>query len=597
MDVLFEKVTLTAGLGNTGQYLPFGEGSLKMDESNYWTRLNRKRISRRGLLGATGTVALGGAAALVVGCGGGGDDGGSKVTGTPRPVGSPTPGGKVTWGRAVSVLGIDPHIDLTGLDIDLLLYPYLYGWAPGREEVIFNNLALGLEQPEPVDFIFTLRPGVKNAPVGPAADEEITSEDVKQSFIRRGTSITAPDKRFPRKIAGSADPTALGPKLFTPDPYTFQFTLSEPFVPGLREMANPTWGIVSKKVIDKYTSLGQQAYGAGPFMLEEFRGNERVVLKKNPNYFIEGRPYLDEIAYVIITENSSLFSAFKNGQHDINGAIINKEDYEDYVGDPDYTTATAPSLFYPCVHLKMKSPFDDLRVREALDISINRDQIIDVIQAGDGNYNGPIQWPQVKWALPQEELRAFYKYDPERAKSLLEDAGYGDGFSSKLKLPKITGATFIADTALLLQAQWAQVGIEVAIDEVELGAFIGSTLLPGNFEMAFFPNLPYDEPDRPLAFYHSLGVTGAGNWNNYNNRDVDALIDEQSKEYDEAKRQKIILDAQRLILKEHGPQLTLTGGNAYAVRWSYVHFPFEINEDPDQDVNPFGVDIWTEKKE
>jgi peptide/nickel transport system substrate-binding protein len=371
--------------------------------------------------------------------------------------------------------------------------------------------------------------------------------------------------------------------------------MSEVFVPGVREMANPTWAIVSAKVLDEYLYLSQDAFGAGPYMLEEFRGNERIVLTRNPNYFIEGRPYLDGITYVVITEPSSLYSAFRQGQHDVNGSILTRKDYDELDGDPDFTVATAPSLFYPVVHLKMKPPFDDIRVREALNLSLDRDEIIAVTQSGEGNFNGPIQWPQTKWALPQDELRSFYPYDPERARQLLADAGYEGGFDTRMKLPKIAGATFIADTAVLLKDQWSRVGINVQIDEIELGAYIGSTLLPGNFEMTFFPNLPYDEPDRPLAFYHSLGVTGSGNCNNYTNPELDKLIDAQAKEFDEAKRQKIILDAQRMILKEHGPQLTLTGGQQYSARWSYVHFPFELGQDPSATVNPNGVDTWTEK--
>src|SRR5688572_8735149 len=109
-----------------------------MEESNYWKRLNRRRISRRTLLGTTGTLALGGAAALAVGCGGGGDDNGNDdgPTGTPRITPDPGPpqsGGSITQGRAVTVLGVDPHLDLTGLDIDTFIYPYLYTWAPGAE--------------------------------------------------------------------------------------------------------------------------------------------------------------------------------------------------------------------------------------------------------------------------------------------------------------------------------------------------------------------------------------------------------------------------------------------------------------------------------
>ena len=108
-----------------------------MEDSNYWTRLNRRRISRRALLAAGATTALGAAAAAAVGCGSSGDS--TKRTGaTPfgGVEGNPIPGGSVTYGRLLSVLGIDPHIDLTGIDIDSLIYSYLYSWKPSTESPI-----------------------------------------------------------------------------------------------------------------------------------------------------------------------------------------------------------------------------------------------------------------------------------------------------------------------------------------------------------------------------------------------------------------------------------------------------------------------------
>ncbi|MCH8201459.1 MAG: hypothetical protein IIB85_06025, partial [Chloroflexi bacterium] len=82
-----------------------------MTEPNYWQRLSRKRMSRRALLGVGATTALGGAAALTVGCSGGSSSGPGI---TPDPNATPGPGGSITWGRPVSVGGIDPHVDLTG---------------------------------------------------------------------------------------------------------------------------------------------------------------------------------------------------------------------------------------------------------------------------------------------------------------------------------------------------------------------------------------------------------------------------------------------------------------------------------------------------
>ncbi len=488
------------------------------------------------------------------------------------------------------------------MDIDLLLYPYLYSWNPIGEEIIFNNLAESLEMPDPdhLEFIFTIRPGFKQMPGDfPGAGEELNSEDVKESFVRRGTSITAPDKRFAFKIAGSKDPAMLRPALVTPDANTFSFKMAEPFVPAVREMANPTWGIVSKKVIDKYgLRLSQDAYGAGPFMLESFRGQEKIVLRKNPNYYYNnmGRPYLDTITYIVITEGSSLLAAFESGAHDVNGSVLTKKEYDEKKDDDKFTVVRGNTLFYPCIEYKViRPPFNDPRVLEAIDLALDRDDVINTINSGEGQYNGPIQWPQRFWALPQDELREFYRSDRDKAKALLEEAGYGDGFNVKMKIPKVTGATFIADIASLIKNHLAEVNIEVQIDEVEIGTFIASTILPGNFDMTFFPNLPYDEPDRPLSFYSSGGVTGTGNWTNYTNPDLDKLIEAQSKEFDLNTRQATILEAQRIMIREHAPQITLPSGYQYTARWAYVHFPFEFGEEPPADVLPQGCDVWTEK--
>jgi peptide/nickel transport system substrate-binding protein len=587
-----------------------------MEESNYWTRLNRRRLSRRAILSAGATTALGAAAAAVVGCGSNGNgngNGGPGATSVPQVYGPPVQGGSITQGRLLNVLGIDPHIDLTGLDIDMRLYSYLYSWKPFAEEAIFNNFALGVEMPSPdqTEFIFSLRPGVKIQPQddNPAAGEDLNSTDVKESWIRRGTAITAPDKRFPLRISNTSSPdaNALRAALQTPDPLTFSFKLSKPFVPAFREMSNPTWAIVPAKVIEQYGSsftfggLGQKAWGSGPFMLNEFRGTERIILKRHPEYFLNPRPWLDEIRYIIITEPQSLLAAFDSGQHDVNGALMNRAQAEERMKKSELIVKKAPTRFYPVIHFKTHPslPYSDIRVREAFDLAIDRDEIISLIWDGEGNYNGPVQWLLARFALPQEELRTKQPYDPTRAKQLLAEAGYEDGLEAKMKIPRVPGAPFIADLSALLKDQLSEVGINLLLDEVELGTFIANVILPGNFELAFFPNLPYDEPDRPLSFYHTRGVTGVGNWNNYTNPELDKLIDAQSVDFNEETRIATILQAQRMMLDEHGPQITMPGGNFYAARWNYVYYPFEFGVDPgegvltDEEIGPEASDIYT----
>jgi peptide/nickel transport system substrate-binding protein len=569
-----------------------------MAESAYWNRFWRRRISRRALLGAGAVTALGAAGAAVVGCNNSGSssNGGSTRTtptsGSPVAAGTPRPGGSITQGRLINVLGVDPHIDLTGLDIDMLMYTYLYSWRASVGEAIMNNLVTEIELPDALHFNFTLRQGIANWPLSPAGDEDLNSTDCRESFMRRGTSISAPDRRFPQRYLHG------GGRLETPDPYAFNIVLDRPFIPALEDMANPTWAIVPAKVIDKYPNLSQIAFGSGPFMLDEFRGYERIVLKKHPNFFLNPRPWLDRITIIVITEGSSLLAAFKSGQHDVNGAVLTKPDADELMENEDFLVDKYPSLFYPVIHMKVqRPPFNDIRVREAIDLALDRDDFINTIWHGEGAYGGPIQWPQVKWALPQEDLRSFYPHDTERAKQLLAEAGLPDGFRSKMKIPKLPGAAIIGDMAVLIKDHLSRVGIDIEIDEVELGAFISSTILPGNFDMAFFPNLPYSEPDRPLSFYHSKGVTGTGNWTNYTNPDLDVLIDAQAEEFDDEKRREIILQAQRMILPEHGPQLTLPGSFAYFARWKHVHVPevvTALGRELPADSGPTGADIWVD---
>jgi len=562
------------------------------------------KLSRRTFLSAGATVALGSGAALVVGCGG--DNGRPNPTSSAGGAVGPRRGGEVIIGRAPGgVLGIDPHIDPGIAEIAELIYSRLYTWRSGHEEAVFNDLAESLEIPDPQvqEFIFKLRPGVKihSHPDNPASGEELNSEDCKQSFIRRGTAITAPDKRLALAIAGtqSPDATALGAALQTPDPYTFSFQLTRTFTPALRELAKPEWSILPAKVIEKYGSSFsvRSLFGSGPFMLEEFRGTEGIELVRHPEYFLNPRPWLDRIVFLIVASHSEQISGLESGRFDAITASIDREKYLELKEDGRFTTSRAPTFGYPSLHIRMQPPLSDIRVREAMDLALNRERFIDEIWAGEAKYNGPIAWPLEYWALPQGELRRAYPHDPDRAWALLAEAGYADGFAARMTLPR-GGSTAVFDlskAASVIAEDLSKVGIDVQLEEVELGSFIAEKMLPGNFEMAILPTTPYDEPDKPLAFYHSRGVTGTENWTGYSNAEVDKLIDAQSQELDETKRRETIHEAQRLMIKDHGPQITLPSGYEYHARWAHVHYPYEIGEPPSSGAGPWGSDIWTEE--
>jgi peptide/nickel transport system substrate-binding protein len=200
-------------------------------------------------------------------------------------------------------------------------------------------------------------------------------------------------------------------------------------------------------------------------------------------------------------------------------------------------------------------------VREALDIAIDRDDYIDKMHFGDGNYNGPIPWALEYWALPQDELRSTLAYDPTRAKQLLDAAGYGDGLELDTPVaafgdsPKV--ATVLAD-------HFAKVGVKVNIRARELGTFLAQELYGHNFDMAIFLNLPYMEPDIILRSYYSKGQQADVNPGLSNDPEVDRLIESLWSIFDLEEKRQAVLDCQRVILKKHGPMYPLCSPVGYA---------------------------------
>ena len=222
----------------------------------------------------------------------------------------------------------------------------------------------------------------------------------------------------------------------------------------------------------------------------------------------------------------------------------------------------SPYLFTLNFYIRVdRPPFSDERVREAFDLAIDRNDFIDKMYFGDGNYNGPIPWALEYWALPQDELRGALAYDPARAKQLLDAAGYGGGL--ELDMP-VAAFGDCPKAATVLADQYAKVGAKVNIRPRELGAFLAQELYGHNFDMALFLNLPYMEPDIILRSYYSKGQQADVNPGLSTDPEVDHLIESIWSIFDQEEKQKAVLDCQRVILKKHGPMYPLCSPVGYA---------------------------------
>jgi peptide/nickel transport system substrate-binding protein len=350
---------------------------------------------------------------------------------------------------------LDPHIT-AGLQDKIIMnwiFNGLVRFKPGTMDP--NTMEPDLAEswtssPDGKIWTFKLRKGVQfHRGYG-----ELTSEDVVFSFKR------AMD---PKTSAYSND-FAEVKSIEAVNPYTVKITLKNPvpFLLGL--VCNYQTGLIKcKKAVEKMEDKSQMnPIGTGPFMFEEYKAKQYVSLVAHKQYF-RGAPKLDKIIYRYIPSTSSRELAFRNGEIDL------------FYGDRDQRWIermgtykdTIVDVFGPGehrdLHLNMTvKPFDDVRIRRAVAHAINRDEIIQFL----GKDVAEISWsvvPNGYLGLVTEGIPK-YEYNPEKAKALLKEAGYPNGFSAKVL---ITTLQALQKPMQIIQEQLRRVGIRIELEVLE----------------------------------------------------------------------------------------------------------------------------------
>ncbi|MBO8163948.1 MAG: ABC transporter substrate-binding protein [Brevibacillus sp.] len=387
---------------------------------------------------------------------------------------------------------------------------------------------------------FNLRKGVKFH-----NGREMTAEDVKYSFER----ILNPDTGSIAKSYFSSVDT-----IEVPDPYTVVFKLKNPDSAFLANSSSAYASIVPKEVSD----LNKEAVGTGPFMMETFESGQYVRLKKNPDYFIEGQPGVDAIKFQIMKDEAERLAALRAGKVDIASVSA---DFAKLLGETKGVTVKSyQSMEYSYLGINVnKKPFDDPRVRQAISYAVDRNAIIQVVWKGEASLTGPVAPAQTAWALDVSSYPS-YQTNIEKAKQLLAEAGYPNGFETVIE----TASTYpdMVETAQMLQQQLQAIGIKAKINQLEWGNYIETwkskdmTLLVGR-------NTSGIDPDRSLRFF--FHTNGSANVWNYSNPQYDQLVEKALEATDQQERKKLYDEAQKMLV-EDAPNLFLASPkNFYAV--------------------------------
>lgn len=330
------------------------------------------------------------------------------------------------------------------------------------------------------------------------------------------------------------------------DDTTVVFTLKQPFAPFLNFMANHFMWILPKEAIDGEVDLTTDAIGTGPFVLEKWDDNVQATYSRNPNFFEEGKPYLDELIYKVVPDQGARIAAFRTEQAEVIGGISPEELDTLVKSNPDITVREVLFPTQEQVYVNMeREPFNDLRVRKAISMAIDRQSMVDSIYGG-GEVSGPVNPSLGSWALPLEEREALLPYDPEGAKELLAEAGFPDGFDTTLIVTDGYGEQ------LVRVAQWItedlrNVGINAEMEVVEYATYFSERWPKVDYDIGVGYQTYFQEPDEWLRT--QMHSQGARNWYNTKDSDLDEMLDDQRMILDENERLEKVHEIQRYILE------------------------------------------------
>jgi peptide/nickel transport system substrate-binding protein len=450
--------------------------------------------------------------------------------------------------------GLDPHLTISFLSHSYVSLSYSL-------LVRFPN---GPEQKHPADFsivpdlaekwavskdgkvyTFSLRKGVRFHNKPPVNGREVTAEDVKYSL-----------ERF---MAKSAFATRFEPvtAIDVVDRYTVRITLKEPYAPFLNHLANPVFcAILPREAEEKFKDFNHPdaVIGTGPFVLKSYEKGVRAVFERNPNYFMKGLPYLDGVTVEITPDSSARLAMLRAGKAEIPhiwGWLGVEEARALQKTNPEIQVTPHQVIGVGFIYMRTdQPPFNDIRVRRAVSLALDRKSWNEAILFGEGCVDsGPVPCALKDWKLETSKLdpaKAKYLvgYDPAEAKRLLAEAGYGKGLTT----PLFHWPGYVAPWRSyyeLAAENLGKIGVTVELKPEEYGKYSSTTMIGKYEKMAMGPSTPFTEVDDFLysRFYPEL----ATNQSHVADAELVKMLLAQRREMDPKKRKQIVDDIQRYL--------------------------------------------------
>lgn len=403
-------------------------------------------------------------------------------------------------------------------------------------------------------YTFTLKPGIKfhNGREVEAADFKYSWERCLDPEWESWANYYLLSIKGAQEIIDGQTKELAGVKVL--DKYTLRVELVAPDMTFLNVLALPNNWVVPREEVEKWgKEFGMHPVGTGPFILKEFVPGEKAVFVRNPDFFHEGQPYIDETIMYFGVDPSTALLRLEKGELDVLfGDMIPAADFARIVNDPKYESwlFREPSMYTWWLGVNnTKPPLDNLALRQALNMAIDREKIARLT----GGKGEPLYAIYPSTAPGYDPNYKPYPYDPEAAKQKLAEAGVSTGLTLELLIGEDPLASTVAQA---IQQDLGQIGIQIEIKQAS-DTVVYDMMVAGETEL-FLNSWYMIQPD-PADLINNLYMSGAGsNYDFYSNPKVDELGRQALAEQDRAKRLELYRQIEHILMEDavHVPLFT-----------------------------------------
>ena len=510
-----------------------------------------------------------------------------SLTAPAQAADTPKQGGDITVTFSNDVATLDPAIGYDWQNWSMIksLFDGLMGYKPGTTE-LQPDLAKSYKiSDDGMTYTFILRDGLEFSD-----GEALTAKDVKYSLDR----VVNPKTQSPgasffntidgyQAVADGKSDTLSGVKVI--DPHTIQITLSQPDAAFLQKMALNFAFVVPKKEVEKYgADFGRHPVGSGAFKMDHWTIGQQLVFVRNPDYWQKSLPHLNKITFEFGQAPIVALLRLERGEIDIAGDGIPPAKFLEVMKNPKYKNNVVEGeqlqTGYITLNTKMK-PFDNIKVRQAVNMAVNKKRIIQII-------NGraiPAKEPLPPLMPGYDKSIVGYKFDPAGAKKLLAEAGYPKGFSTELYVYNTDPNPRIAQA---IQQDLSNVGIKAAIKSLDQASVVSAGGSKDGVPMIWSGGMAWiaDYPD-PSDFYWPIlscegAASGGWNWAKFCDKSLDAeakKADAMVKPDQQDARNKKWGEIYAKVVKE-APWVPVFHEKHYTIRSDRMGGPDKLYADP-----------------